>query len=217
MFSFDGLGSLSDFLGAMASLAGLGISLYALKQSYDAEKASRENSEALRYQQEQQQKFEQERAHRREEHDRWMKENSRIQSEIELERHERERTNEARSMARSVISWWAKDNDDHWGLIVLNDGSSAGVVRDVEIKASTKNYEKDPLKIQFLPPGQFFVKSLGWGKPHISWDFPKAINSLEEYSPIVTSNDYCVHSIEFEDSVGERWRWTPESSLQKIQ
>ena len=216
MTLFDGWGTISDFLGAMASVVGLGISLYAMKQAKDAEKAYKENSEALRQQQEKQQEFEHEHAQRREKYNEWMKKNSQKQSEIEQERHEREKINEARRMARSVISWWAMDNEGNWGLIVLNDGSSAGVVCDVEIKARTKIGQKDPLNIQFLPPGQFFVKSQRWEKRRDSWDFPRAISNLEDYTPIVTSSDYCVCSIEFEDSVGERWSWTPESSLQNL-
>ncbi|SUY85594.1 phage protein [Corynebacterium jeikeium] len=218
---FDSIGTFGEWAGAAASAAGVLISIWALnvskKAEQDAKRLSEESNAAVRAQHAYQQALEREREDRLRQFDEWSKERAEFQERLQIEQRRREEASEIRNVARLVAAWWVKNDADEWGLLISNDGQSAGTVHDIRIEVGCKYYKKETLRMNTLPPGNFFVESLKETDDSgvSGWDYPRFIKDIGGFSSILNSAHFKIDKISFSDSSKTRWIWTPERGLTK--
>ncbi|WP_157736408.1 hypothetical protein [Corynebacterium suranareeae] len=113
------------------------------------------------------------------------------------------------SIARSLHTWWARNSENEWGVVVENNGD-LGALSQVEIAVSGNN-RNSKIKIKNLVPGIHFVKSEFEGFLH-----PRKIKSVDTFEPLANSTKHSVLSSEFSDAVGNRWQIQNGSKAVKI-
>ncbi|MFD2674718.1 hypothetical protein [Gulosibacter bifidus] len=120
----------------------------------------------------------------------------------------REHSRDRRHLASALQAWWVAA-DERWGVFVSNRGTTPTVFHQVEVSVRGNSYNTEPIRIECLPPGDFFVEST------TPWPFPVLIDDAKNLSPIMQTKKYAVESIRFTDPLGVRWSWDPKAGLQE--
>lgn len=210
---FDSVGTMGEWAGAVASVAGLVLSVVALVVSKRADLASENARRAL-------QKLELERDERQREYQALRAATLEEQNRRDEARAQREADEASRNVARAVMAWWVYDDEHCWGVLVSNDGRSAGTLHDVRIEATAKGLDKTPIRFGILPPGQFFVESVktpfNGHSSTTGWAYPRPVRDAGAYSSVVNSSWHQVTCIQFGDPVGGRWEWSLADGLRPL-
>ncbi|OFL18494.1 hypothetical protein HMPREF2785_00160 [Corynebacterium sp. HMSC067D03] len=126
---------------------------------------------------------------------------------------EREKDDEQRrnAVAMSVYAYWAKRDDNQWGVVISNKGPRATVVKDFRVEVKCKDKDRtchESHQMVALPVGEFFIEhkttKYGWGNL-------VSINENERFKPVVYANTWRVDKISFIDHLNEQWTYTPET------
>ena len=210
---------LLNWLEAIAAIAGAIFGGIALYLSYQANQVSQKVREDSIRQAAESQHLELERDRHSRMRDAQIDEHQRaLDKEVrerEAIRDQREEDRERRSMAASVQAWWmCSDDKKTWGVAVAN--STAGAVfRDLIIHLDG-NIHSDILKMEIVPPGQFFVETVPHKSPRGSWELPCPLTSHKsQLQPVTRGRTKHIKSISFVDQLNTRWLWTPQNGLTK--
>ena len=118
---------------------------------------------------------------------------------------------ERRLKVAGVCAWWAKRESfgqETWGVVISNKGTSAGMHHEVVVYTESR-WDKYPLHLDVLPPGQYFVESIADRK----WGLPESLDSADTYAPIIRSGTHSIKQILFKDSLGDPWCWDPVTGI----
>ena len=134
--------------------------------------------------------------------------NQRFKDE-ERERDEEQRRN---AVAMSVYAYWAKRDDNKWGVLVSNQGPRAAVVKNFRVDVQCVDNNRKPCshsrELAVLPTGEFFIEheetKYGWGNL-------VSIQETDRFKPMVYANAWRVNDISFIDHLNEKWTYTPEA------
>lgn len=127
-----------------------------------------------------------------------------------------DRVRDARRDALGVSASWVTaqlqgDENVSWGVLVHNASNAA--FHDVRITTIGNNNPNGsrPIAYKQLQPGRYFTESKGRSE-YFAWGHPLLIaeNDLVNPAPSKTKR---VCSIEFTDSLGTHWEFSPESGL----
>lgn len=208
-----------DWIEAIAAAAGAIFGGIALYLSYQANQVSQKLREDSIRQAAESQRLELERDRHMRMRDAQIDEHQRALDkelrEREAKRDQREEDRERRSMAASVQAWWmCSDDKKTWGVAVSNSTTGA-VFRDLIIHLDGNIHSND-LKMEIVPPGQFFVETAPHGNPKVPWELPRPLTShTNELRPITRGRKKRIKSISFVDQLNTRWLWTPQNGLTK--
>ncbi|WP_028821452.1 hypothetical protein [Propionimicrobium lymphophilum] len=135
---------------------------------------------------------------------------------------ENEKELERKRLAATVYAYWVQKVVDEenskknaWGLFIVNTGGERGLVANVEIKAESfwvshnKPCIKDPIKLNLLPPGHYFVLSHN----DETWGRPCSVSDWSEYEPVMSTERWKVRSIAWGDIDGTKRCWKPEDGV----
>ncbi|MCT2250132.1 hypothetical protein [Kocuria rhizophila] len=126
-----------------------------------------------------------------------------------VEKNQREA--EQKEVARSIQAWWVHQHIDHkdtWGVVLQNHNPQSSVFYDVTVRTTGNTRNSDPIHVEVLPPGSFFVQS---GE---EWGWPQPIPNLTAFEPIMKSTKHRVLEVDFRDSLRYHYTWSPTSGLQ---
>lgn len=115
----------------------------------------------------------------------------------------------AEARAGAVQAWWATRPDpatgkDQWGVIINNDNNPSTTFYSLVITCTGNDKCTEPIKINVLPPGTFFVRS------DETWGFPEPITNAAECNPILRSQKHTILSAQFIDALGHEYNWIPQ-------
>lgn len=210
------IGSVAEIIAAVAALASTVLTIVALKiaraANDTAESAAAQADKRERDAQAQIDQRAREALQRQDEREREAlrreQERDRDSQKREADRDERERSRDRRHLASALQAWWVAA-DERWGVFVSNRGTTPTVFHQVEVTVTGNAYNTEPIRIECLPPGDFFVES------KTPWPFPEAIDDATNLCPIMQTRKYAVLSIRFTDPLGVRWCWDPKAGLQE--
>ncbi|MGX9902071.1 hypothetical protein ACW0JT_23675 [Arthrobacter sp. SA17] len=136
---------------------------------------------------------------------------------IESNRDRTSEENRLRSHASTVTAWSAAHLDSDGNTlaygVVLNNGSTTPIF-DVALDAQDLLGKLRPLKLQLLPPGQYFVEAL---KDRTGWALPEHANALAGFTrPITRKAEWCVTYLQFRDAQNEAWRRSNTGFLDRV-
>ena len=211
---------LLDWVEALAATAGAIFGGIALYLSHKANTVAQEVREDALEQANRAEKLEIDRDNRaRLRNDQLDRKQKQLEDEVrkrEAVRDQREVERERRAMAASIQAWWVCSEDSKtWGVVVANSTTGA-VFRDVLIHLDG-NIHADTLKMEVVPPGQFFVETASHANPRLAWELPCPLTTFKTtLHPITRGKKKQIKSISFIDQLNSHWEWTPESGLTKV-
>lgn len=119
--------------------------------------------------------------------------------------------NEEHNKVGSLLQvWWAKkykttEENEIWGLVVVNSADNFSVLRDVKIEYAGKSGKFPSYTARYFPPGKYFLPA---GKL-----FVQNISDISNYEPIIKSEDYIVRYYEFKTADNRCWVWSLDDGI----
>lgn len=126
------------------------------------------------------------------------------------ETEQREKEAQQKEMARSIQAWWVhqrRDGKDTWGVVLQNHNPQSSVFYDVTVRTTGNAKSSDPIHVEVLPPGSYFVPS---GE---QWGWPEPVSDLTAYEPILKSTKHRVLEVDYRDTLRYHYTWSPTSGL----
>jgi hypothetical protein len=122
-----------------------------------------------------------------------------------------------RRQAHGLSAWWVTGHFGErqvWGILISN--SASATFHDVSIEAVGNDNPKAgrAIDLRTVPPGRYLVESLSKSSSR-AWGSKVPIAHDTTMQPLMDANTRNVRSIDFTDSSGLRWRWTPSTGLQR--
>lgn len=120
----------------------------------------------------------------------------------------REAEHAKRALAGSVASWWAADREEEkrrYGVVVSNQSTTNAVFHNVNVMVTGPYSKNETIRMVVLPPGKFFVQQ--------GENIPLPVLPSDVLDPFTVAHDRSINSIEYDDGLGTRWRWTPTTGL----
>ncbi|MDO5028971.1 MAG: hypothetical protein Q4E11_00085 [Corynebacterium sp.] len=214
------IGSVGELAGAVASIVATLISFFALKMSKEAsEDVNRIEQRKQEFETDlHNQKMDFERQRAEWEHQATIAAHEQQQSFQELQNRwhisnaKRDEDRRKREAVAGVTAWWGiREIGAHksWGLVIVNEGPYAGPLGTISIKAKGKGTHKEPVSLQLLPPGQYFVESQSGssGSKKEKWGKPELISANHVITPLTYSKNFVVEEFTFRDHMGQQWQW----------
>lgn len=125
---------------------------------------------------------------------------------------EREKMRDQRRLASNLQAWWVTYGNDEWGVILSNTGTDASVFHDICVKFIS-NGTQSKHTIRTLPPGTYLLESIFDHNRSPVLDFPKVVDNLRDFQPLLNSGKHTIKELSFQDQVGQKWTWTREAGL----
>lgn len=206
------LGTWADWVAAVAATAGTVLSIFAIKFAL----AANRTAERTRQEAKDASDASAVRERERDDRDRERARQARMRDE---ERDARERDRERRELAGSLTAWWAADREAEgrrYGVVVSNRSTTNAVFHDVDVRVSGFRGTEHSIHMNVVPPGQFFVQQGQSNGRSTLAKIPLPVRPSEVLDPFTVANDRSVVAIEYADSLGTRWRWTPSGGLAQV-
>lgn len=117
---------------------------------------------------------------------------------------------EKKEAARSIQVWWVhqrREGKDTWGVVLQNHNPQSSVFYDVTVRTTGNAKSSDPIHVEVLPPGSYFIPS---GE---QWGWPEPVSDLTAYEPILKSTKHRVLEVDYRDTLHCHYTWSPTSGL----
>ena len=100
--------------------------------------------------------------------------------------------------------------------MAVANSTNGAVFRDALIHLDG-NIHADTLRMEVVPPGQFFVETASHANFRHGWELPCPLITFKTpLLPITRARKKHIKSIAFVGQLNTHWEWTPESRLTKL-